>query len=557
MKTTRLLPILCLTCIALSAYAVEPTTEWNGFDPERYADMKFYDGKGVAHIRGRITDFSPNSGVSTFSIRTINDFTHEQKVNIGDINPDGSFGIDIPLAYPQYDFFQLGNISKDIFLIPGDTLSIVTSSSTRIDPNKGHVPELWRFEESGSDGFAINMLVDSLYNRYGLKTKYSVQVTDSMKSVIYRLNDRLASLLDSVLEDIPAFTENLPVSGFVKDVLTVSAIGRIIEQMEDNQLNFMSTQGSPFKRDAEGNLVMKEPEHLDEIILLKPWLRHKDLIYNNPLLLSHGWILPNRWAFNPQFIDSRTAAVGMEKAPGTIAYVESDNLSDTYSKIIDRLDSIGPGNCFVAQFIRTSSLIDQLKQEPEPSYESLTGFNRLVSQVIRHNDYDRLNDMLMEQYNDYVGKVLVAENRLTGFENSGMTVPDTPEGKVLARIIEPYKGNALYLDFWGIGCGPCRAGMKAQKPILEKLANKPFKALYIAESNYMDACRDWLEKEGIKGEHIFISQDDWQRLTGLFNFSAIPFGVLIDKDGKIIKTHYDLSEMEYEQHPLLKIVLGE
>lgn len=88
----------------------------------------------------------------------------------------------------------------------------------------------------------------------------------------------------------------------------------------------------------------------------------------------------------------------------------------------------------------------------------------------------------------------------------------------------------LFLDFWGIGCGPCRFGMINQKPMLEQLADRPFKALYIA--NMADGIEDskkWLRKEEIGGEHIFVSQDDWNRLAGLFNFSAIPFGVLIGK----------------------------
>ncbi|MDE6510770.1 MAG: TlpA family protein disulfide reductase, partial [Muribaculaceae bacterium] len=524
-----------------------------------YADLGFYDKEGMTHIRGRITDYSPKYGVSTYSIRTKDDFTNVEKVNVGDINPDGTFGIDIPLAYPQSDYFQLGDINRNLFLIPGDTLSIVTCMAQTIDPKDGYVPEYWGFEGSPSDGAVINMLVDSLYNRYDLNSmykRYRVENPDSMTPETYRQNERLAALLDSVLVDIQGFVGNLPVSEFAKDVLTILAIGQIYGQTEENQLTFRMTKGASYTRDADGNLVAKEPELLDDKTILNPWMRHRDLIYNNPLLLSHGWVLPNRWSFNSQFQPSKVAAEGVEEVPGSSGYQvyqESENLSKTYSRVIDCLDSIGLGNCFVAQFVRTSTLIDNLNKDTDPSSEKLKDYNRLASQVIRHNDYDRLNEILMAELNDYVGKVMIAENRLTGPEDNGMAIPDTPEGKVLSRIIEPYKGNVLYLDFWGIGCGPCRAGMMNQKPLLEKLADRPFRALYIAEADQMEACNEWLEKEGIKGEHLFISQDDWKRLTGLFNFSAIPFGVLIGRDGKILKTHYNL----YEEDPLLKKALEE
>jgi len=83
--------------------------------------------------------------------------------------------------------------------------------------------------------------------------------------------------------------------------------------------------------------------------------------------------------------------------------------------------------------------------------------------------------------------------------------------------------------------------MIAQKPILERYADQPFKALYIADREAgKDACEKWLNKEGIKGEHIFISNDNWKRLNSLFNFSGIPFSVLIDKEGNVIETNYQI-----------------
>lgn len=68
----------------------------------------------------------------------------------------------------------------------------------------------------------------------------------------------------------------------------------------------------------------------------------------------------------------------------------------------------------------------------------------------------------------------------------------------------------------------------------------------------MEACKKWLRKEGIKGEHIFVSDDDWNRLRGIFNFSGIPFGVLIGKDGKVIKTKHVMTDDD----PLLKKALS-
>ena len=546
--------IISLTDILQSSESTDG--QWNGLDPKRYSDISFYDKEGCAHIRGRINDYSPRCGVKTFSVRTKDDFTAEEKINVGDINPDGTFELDIPLSYPQFDYLIIGDTHKEIFLMPGNTLNISTCMAQRIDPDKGFVPEYFGYEGKADDAVAVNMLSDSLlskrYSLHSLYSRYKVENTDSMKTETYKRSERLAELLDSVITDIPGLIGDLPVSGFAKDMLSIYAIGSICGALEDIQLDFTLAKG-PRNEIVDGTLSFKEGERLDDKIFVRPWLRHKDLIYNNPLLICNGWILPNRWTFNTQFHPTAMAAEGKAPAGETTAYVPSDNPTYLYETDLNRLDSIGLGNCFVAQLVRTMSLIDNMHTTDEPSAATLKRNNLLVANAIRHNEYDALNEILLTEHNGFVKDVLIFENQLDGDDSSSRVIPDTPEGDILSRIIEPYKGNVLFLDFWGIGCGPCRAAMIKQKSILKNMADQPFKTLYIANADDgMEACRKWLSKEDIKGEHIFVSRDDWQRLSGLLNFSAIPFGVLIDKEGNIIKTHYSIHEDDTPLRKALK-----
>ena len=93
-----------------------PIEKWSGFDPARYKDMSFYKNDGITHLRGRIIDYTPDSDVKTVSIHTIDDISGIRKNEVGEINPDGTFAIDIPLTYPQFDFFKLGNIYKNLVM---------------------------------------------------------------------------------------------------------------------------------------------------------------------------------------------------------------------------------------------------------------------------------------------------------------------------------------------------------------------------------------------------------------------------------------------------------
>lgn len=55
----------------------------------------------------------------------------------------------------------------------------------------------------------------------------------------------------------------------------------------------------------------------------------------------------------------------------------------------------------------------------------------------------------------------------------------TKGDSIFQRIIEPYKGNVLYVDFWEMSCGPCRAGMLAMRDEVKANKDKPVKYLYV------------------------------------------------------------------------------
>ncbi|MDE6304630.1 MAG: TlpA family protein disulfide reductase [Paramuribaculum sp.] len=501
--------------------------------------MSFYDIEGMAHLRGRVIDYTPDCGVSTLSISNHDDLTSGEKNYVGNINPDGTFEMDIPLHYPQINRLDLGETINNIFLIPGDTLTLVTSMKRRNTQFMGYRPAYYGFEGEIDDCVAINVLADSISRHFdteGLWTRYAVAQGDSMKAKTYANNERLACILDSVVAELPAFLADVPVSAFAKDILSVLAIGDICEIMENLENNYRYLNVPRIVPDGEGGLTETPGDYLDQATVLAPRLKHIGLMYDNPLMICRGWVLPNRWKFNGTFNSTGKAAEGMI-AVGP-AYVSTDDISGLVKDDMTRLDSLGVSNCFAAQLVRTAILIDKINANSNSSSYALEKNGRLIANVLRYNDYEPMADALMSAYADIAEDVIIAENRLTGINNGNIIMIDgTAEGDILKKIIEPYRGNVLFLDFWGIYCGPCRAGMIGQKPMLAEYADKPFRALYIANADEdIESCKKWLRKEEIGGEHIFVSGDDWNRLRTLFNFSGIPFGVIIDENGNILET---------------------
>ncbi len=67
---------------------------------------------------------------------------------------------------------------------------------------------------------------------------------------------------------------------------------------------------------------------------------------------------------------------------------------------------------------------------------------------------------------------------------------------------------------------------------VEDLKDKPVKFLYVTYDT-PEKCNPWLDENNIKGEHIFINNAEWGQMQEKFNFSGIPFHLLVDKTGKV------------------------
>lgn len=115
-------------------------------------------------------------------------------------------------------------------------------------------------------------------------------------------------------------------------------------------------------------------------------------------------------------------------------------------------------------------------------------------------------------------------------------VPKTEGDKVFDAIMAKYKGKVVYVDFWATWCAPCRSGIEMIKPLKEEMANEKVAFVYITSPSSPKGTYDNMIPT-IKGEHYYVSADEWNILCGKFNISGIPHYVLVGKDGKVINPH--------------------
>lgn len=94
------------------------------------------------------------------------------------------------------------------------------------------------------------------------------------------------------------------------------------------------------------------------------------------------------------------------------------------------------------------------------------------------------------------------------------------------------KGKVVFLDFWSIGCGPCRLTI----PHVEAIHNKYKDKGVVVIGINMDAVSKRQEvAEFIKENEMtyFVVSDAKGNVVSLYGVTSIPRFFLVDKDGKI------------------------
>ena len=105
-------------------------------------------------------------------------------------------------------------------------------------------------------------------------------------------------------------------------------------------------------------------------------------------------------------------------------------------------------------------------------------------------------------------------------------IPDAPMADLIRSLCAKYPGKILMIDFWGMGCGPCRGAIQASKELRAEIAKRDdVKLIFIAGERtadgsdaYKQYVAEWLSNE----ETVCVTNADFTRLQELFQFNGIP-----------------------------------
>lgn len=516
---------------------VKPDTQWR-FDNQRYKQAfsaPFRSGKAVLTVYLDNLPMELFAAMEVASLRVKNQMTKEQQNVTAQLDTTSrslTFHLDLP--HPQWvGGFHSGNI----FIQPGDTLEVFSSFVT-----DQYRKPLYTTFRSSSESAMINTLTPYFMQEYTPDgydyTAVSQAITagkDSVMRVVEKFRDQAIGLLGN--ETLRQDLIRTPLSTFGKDVVMMSMVTRQIQYLEDVLLYYKDEQ---YKRtQKEDGTQVLEPnsayQPLDDQAVYGALMPYKQLIYDNPLALCEAsqWVFVNRTIYG----DLARQYEKVKNASGDWEFVRKDQfgMDGTFMSDLERSQDI-------SSILNSTTESLTLGQE-EDTEKVLNIVAMDVASTIQSISSLQVAHAVLNKYRHFVQ----ATEGQTAGEDSHWTAEQRALWK---RLFGKYEGNLLLIDFWGLGCGPCRSGMLSMRNNVEAMKGEPFKFIYLSATDgeiLTAKSEEWMNQNQIKGEHLFVSQSEWAMLESMLSFSSIPRYVLCGPDGRLIQNNISIYNYDVEK----------
>ncbi len=506
----------------------------------RLLDEDFITPGGSVHFIGKLDNYVPETGSTVALFRSGGNVSAQ-------LDSVGNFEVDIPVDHVNMVWFTVGDFRGGCYVFPGDTIcyNATTKRCLTIKPDgKATIDyEYVTVDCENPETIEINMLKGALSDSLKDLTlgwmEYRKVPSQGYDSVM-AYGEKIKGLTREAVARLTRLLTPLNISPKSKDILFSMLLADVNMPLMDVAMYYGDNR-MIIRVDEEGNRIVEANPDYVEIDEQKYFGGQDDYIaylWDNPYMLCDGDMYINRLEYGPVKSMIRSMASGYE---GNIVYPGSSvvDLGELISVHKGRRGCLegymkeqeavyGSGNDFMSQLFITNGMLSVINSA-EANSESLERVMALGVDMMRLVDYKALQQSYHKALCDLAKRVGVNESGTAANDSSRMI---ESKSETLAAIVAPYKGRVVFVDVWDAYCGPCRAGMISQKKILEQFKDAPLTVIYIAPENNRAACEKFLKENDIKGEHVFLSNDDDARFRADFDIQAIPFTILINKKGE-------------------------
>lgn len=227
----------------------------------------------------------------------------------------------------------------------------------------------------------------------------------------------------------------------------------------------------------------------------------------------------------------------------------SDSLNKAYeisrAEDPENKDSLG----MALQQIYTDAMESYASDFIKNNLSSLVSLSatKFINQQAELTLLNSLRDTLAKKYpeNRYVKDYITLLNELNELPPNSMC-PEikeaTPDGKTIS--LSSFRGKVVLIDFWASWCAPCRRENPYVVDLYNKYKEKDFEIFGVSLDDNVEAWKKAIEKDGITWPQVSDLKKWESRVVKDFHIEAIPYSVLIDREGKIIAKGLRKDELE-------------
>ncbi|OGS75912.1 MAG: hypothetical protein A3D31_19185 [Candidatus Fluviicola riflensis] len=145
-------------------------------------------------------------------------------------------------------------------------------------------------------------------------------------------------------------------------------------------------------------------------------------------------------------------------------------------------------------------------------------------------------------------------NNYAQFNSGTLTAPEiamkNPAGTELR--LSSLKGKVVLIDFWASWCGPCRKENPNVVKMYKKFKSKGFEVFSVSLDEDPAAWKKAIADDGLIWPNHVSDLLGWQTpMTQLYGFNAIPYTVLVNKEGNIVGVNLRGAELEQKLEEVL------
>jgi len=162
--------------------------------------------------------------------------------------------------------------------------------------------------------------------------------------------------------------------------------------------------------------------------------------------------------------------------------------------------------------------------------------------IAKHND-SPYTGILSEQ----IVAIEAGYNGFLQYESGNMSAPEialkNPDGKEMR--LSDLKGKVVLVDFWASWCGPCRQENPNVVRMYKELKSKGFEVFSVSLDQDPSAWKGAIKKDGLIWPNHVSDLQGWQTpLVQAYGFNAIPYTVVVNRQGNIVGVGLRGSELE-------------